>query len=254
MTWTLDGPFGTAGYAYRLTAPKLAFDDTGFVDVRAEGKGRLIGWPMRVPLHLRARAITGVGDTASDILRQRQPRRHADGHAQVRPRRGAAAAQRQVVRARSRCWSTSSPAASRCCCRAASSAISSRAWASSTCSPSSSRAGSGRARARWSPARAKAWVRRLDNSFFADLTGGLPRIETGLTRTRRRNPPPAQSAAVFAQASAVGRGPAQPRRHLPHRRARAAGGIRAAADGPRRRYRPAEGRPVARPAQRQHWA
>jgi translocation and assembly module TamB len=28
----------------------------------------------------------------------------------------------------------------------------------------------------------KAWVRRLDNSFFAELTGGLPRIETELTR------------------------------------------------------------------------
>ena len=28
----------------------------------------------------------------------------------------------------------------------------------------------------------KAWVRRLDNSFFAGLTGGLPRIETRLER------------------------------------------------------------------------
>ncbi len=28
----------------------------------------------------------------------------------------------------------------------------------------------------------KAWVRRLDNSFFASLTGGLPRIETRLER------------------------------------------------------------------------
>ena len=29
---------------------------------------------------------------------------------------------------------------------------------------------------------AKAWVRRLDNSFFRDLAGGLPRIETNLER------------------------------------------------------------------------
>ena len=28
----------------------------------------------------------------------------------------------------------------------------------------------------------KAWVRRLDNSFFRDLTGGLPRLETNLER------------------------------------------------------------------------
>jgi translocation and assembly module TamB len=29
---------------------------------------------------------------------------------------------------------------------------------------------------------AKAWVRRLDNSFFRELTGGLPRLETNLQR------------------------------------------------------------------------
>jgi translocation and assembly module TamB len=29
---------------------------------------------------------------------------------------------------------------------------------------------------------AKAWVRRLDNSFFLGLTGGLPRLETNLER------------------------------------------------------------------------
>jgi translocation and assembly module TamB len=29
---------------------------------------------------------------------------------------------------------------------------------------------------------AKAWVRRLDNEFFRDLTGGLPRLETALRR------------------------------------------------------------------------
>ena len=29
----------------------------------------------------------------------------------------------------------------------------------------------------------KAWVRRLDNSFFRELTGGLPRLETRLERT-----------------------------------------------------------------------
>ena len=30
--------------------------------------------------------------------------------------------------------------------------------------------------------RGEAWVRRLDNSFLAGLTGGLPYIETGLER------------------------------------------------------------------------
>ena len=65
---TLDGPFGTADYSYRLTSPGVTFDSTGFVDVRAEGRGKLSPWPMRVPLRLQARAITGVGDVAGAIL------------------------------------------------------------------------------------------------------------------------------------------------------------------------------------------
>ena len=65
---TLDGPFGTADYSYRLTSPGVTFDSTGFVEVRAEGRGKLSPWPMRVPLRLQARAITGVGDVAGAIL------------------------------------------------------------------------------------------------------------------------------------------------------------------------------------------
>ena len=54
MLWTLNGPYATARYSYRLTSPSVKFDDTGFVDVRAEGSGRLSPWPMRVPLRLTA--------------------------------------------------------------------------------------------------------------------------------------------------------------------------------------------------------
>jgi translocation and assembly module TamB len=68
LVWTLDGPRDRADYAYRLTSPQLAFDNTGFVDVRAEGRGNFTPWPMRVPLLLKARAITGVGDVAGGIL------------------------------------------------------------------------------------------------------------------------------------------------------------------------------------------
>lgn len=68
LVWTLDGAFGTANYAYRLTSPQVAFDRTGFVDVRAEGRGKGSPWPMRVPLRLQARAVTGVGDVAGAIL------------------------------------------------------------------------------------------------------------------------------------------------------------------------------------------
>ena len=41
LLWTLDGPRESADYAYRLTSPQVAFDKTGFVDVRAEGRGKL---------------------------------------------------------------------------------------------------------------------------------------------------------------------------------------------------------------------
>ena len=68
MVWTLDGPFGRSNYAYRLTSPGVKFDNTGFVDVKAEGRGQGSPWPMRVPLRLQARAITGVGDVAGAIL------------------------------------------------------------------------------------------------------------------------------------------------------------------------------------------
>jgi translocation and assembly module TamB len=68
LLWTVDGPRDSANYAYRLSSPRVAFDKTGFVDVRAEGRGKLAPWPMRVPLLLKARAITGVGDVAGGIL------------------------------------------------------------------------------------------------------------------------------------------------------------------------------------------
>lgn len=69
LVWTLNGDFAAADYAYRLTSPSVALDQTGFVNVRAEGRGRLTPWPLRVPLRLSAAAITGVGDVAGGILR-----------------------------------------------------------------------------------------------------------------------------------------------------------------------------------------
>lgn len=64
----LDGAFGTAGFDYLLTAPFVAFDQTGFEEVRASGQGRLGKPPIVVPLKLTARRITGVGDVAGGIL------------------------------------------------------------------------------------------------------------------------------------------------------------------------------------------
>jgi translocation and assembly module TamB len=64
----LDGPFATAGFQYVLASPHIAFDKTGFDLVQASGRGRLSALPITVPVSLKARRVTGVGDVAGGIL------------------------------------------------------------------------------------------------------------------------------------------------------------------------------------------
>jgi translocation and assembly module TamB len=68
LTALLNGPFRRAAFAYRLTSPRIAFDQTGFEDVRAEGRGRFSREPVEVPILVTARRVTGVGDVAGGIL------------------------------------------------------------------------------------------------------------------------------------------------------------------------------------------
>jgi translocation and assembly module TamB len=68
LAMTLDGAFARATFAYRLSSPHIAFDQTGFDDISAEGRGRLSRAPVTVPIRLRARRVTGVGDVAGGIL------------------------------------------------------------------------------------------------------------------------------------------------------------------------------------------
>ncbi|HEX8667969.1 MAG TPA: translocation/assembly module TamB, partial [Allosphingosinicella sp.] len=68
LTVLLNGAFRRPTFAYRLTSPRLAFDNTGFEDVRAEGRGRFSKPPVSVPIVLTARRVTGVGDVAGGIL------------------------------------------------------------------------------------------------------------------------------------------------------------------------------------------
>lgn len=65
----LDGPFATARFDYRVTAERFAFDDTGFEGARATGRGRLSAAPVIVPVAFIAQRVTGVGDVAGGILR-----------------------------------------------------------------------------------------------------------------------------------------------------------------------------------------
>ncbi len=68
LTGLLNGPFRRAAFAYRITSPRVSFDNTGFEDVRAEGRGRFSAAPVSVPVLLTARRVTGVGDVAGGIL------------------------------------------------------------------------------------------------------------------------------------------------------------------------------------------
>lgn len=77
----LDGPFDTARFDYRLAADRLAFDQTGFEQVRAAGSGRLSPAPVTVPIRLAAARVTGIGTVAGGILRNLR----VDGALRVTP-------------------------------------------------------------------------------------------------------------------------------------------------------------------------
>jgi translocation and assembly module TamB len=181
LLWTLDGPFATADYSYRLTSPGVKFDDTGFVDLRAEGRGRMTPWPMRVPLRLQARAITGVGDVAGAILAN--PR--LEGWLTVTPKlirsdglkltsaklNGKLSLLIDLVTGRFEVLV--SGGMTRYLIRGLGIVDVTTDLKVVPGLPGHGSLVTG---------TAKAWVRRLDNSFFRQMTGGLPRLETNLTR------------------------------------------------------------------------
>ena len=181
MLWTLDGPYATARYSYRMTAPVLKFDETGFVDVKADGSGRLTPWPLRVPLRLTARAITGVGDVAGAILANAR----LDGMLTITPKfvRGEGL-QLRSAKLNAKLGLLIDLVSGRF--QIVISGGLTRYFIDGlgivdvqselTVVPGPGGKGSRIV------GTGKAWVRRLDNSFFASLTGGLPRIETRLER------------------------------------------------------------------------
>jgi translocation and assembly module TamB len=181
MVWTLDGPFGRSSYAYRLTSPGVKFDNTGFVDVHAEGRGQGSPWPMRVPLRLQARAITGVGDVAGAILANVR----LEGMLTVTDKfvrgeglrltssklNGKVALLIDLVTGRFEILISGGMTRYLIPGLGIVDVTSDLKVVPGPGGHGSRVIGKG-----------KAWVRRLDNSFFRDIAGGLPRIETDLER------------------------------------------------------------------------
>ena len=65
----LDGPYGTFDFKYALQSPHVAFDQTGFDNLRATGEGHWSKAPVALPIRLQAAQVTGVGTVAGGILR-----------------------------------------------------------------------------------------------------------------------------------------------------------------------------------------
>ncbi len=181
MVWTLDGPFATADYSYRLTSDWVKFDSTGFTGLHAEGRGRFAPWPMRVPMRLSARAITGVGDIAGAMLANAR----IEGWLGVTPKlvRG------DGLRLSSAKWNGKISLLIDLVTGRFEVLLSGSmqrylipglgivdVMTDLKVVPHPSGKGS------LVVGTAKAWVRRLDNSFFRELTGGLPYLTTNLQR------------------------------------------------------------------------
>jgi len=181
MVWTLDGPFATADYSYRLTSEFVKFDDTGFTGLHAEGRGRLSPWPMRVPIRLAAKAITGVGDVAGAMLANPQ----IEGWLQITPK----LVQGQDLTLTSAKWNGKLSVLIDLVTGRFDVLLSGQmkrylipglgvvdVVTDLHVVPGANNQGS------HVVGTAKAWVRRLDNSFFRSLTGGLPTMTTNLER------------------------------------------------------------------------
>ncbi len=181
MTALLDGRFGQAGFVYRLTAPRMAFDETGFEDVRATGRGVLTGWPVTIPLLATARRVTGVGDVAGGILANLR----LEGLLQLTPERLSG---ERIMLTSDKLRGLASLSVD---LRTGEYAVGITGGMQRYEIPgfgvvdvlSELRALPGPGgRGTIVRGQARAWVRRMDNAFLGWVTGGLPQLDTQLER------------------------------------------------------------------------
>jgi translocation and assembly module TamB len=177
----LDGRFGSASFVYRLTSPHIAFDNTGFDEVRAEGRGNLSRAPVRVPILIRARRVTGVGEVAGGILANLR----VQGVLQVTAQRLSGD---NLVLTSDKLSGRGSLTVD---LRTGVYAVALNAGMRTYAIPgfgvvdvlTELRAVPAQGvRGAMVTGRARAWVRRLDNRFLGWVAGGLPQLETNFAR------------------------------------------------------------------------
>jgi translocation and assembly module TamB len=178
---TLDGAFGTARFVYRLTSPHIAFDETGFDEVRAEGRGALSRPPVRVPILVTARRVTGVGEVVGGILANMRVQGILDVTA-VRLAGDNLMLTSDKLRGllslsvdlRSGAYAVTLMGSMRTYVIPGFGVVDVLSELRAVPGPGG--------RGTMVTGTAKAWVRRLDNRFLLWAAGGLPRLETQLTR------------------------------------------------------------------------
>ncbi|HEY0270114.1 MAG TPA: translocation/assembly module TamB domain-containing protein [Sphingomonas sp.] len=178
----LDGPFRAAAFRYDATSPQFAFDKTGFETVRAEGAGHVGGKDLALPIKLTAKHVTGVGEVAGGILADMQ----IQGVLHITPKvltgegltlrsdklNGKVALFVDLVGGQY--WVDLSGGLQRYLIPGLGIVdVLTELKVTPTADLKQSIV-SGRGR---------AWVRRFDNAFLRSLAGGLPTLDTQLTRT-----------------------------------------------------------------------
>lgn len=182
LTALLDGPFKTTSFAYRLTSPQIAFDRTGFEQVKAEGRGKWSKTPVSVPIVLTARRVTGVGDVAGGILGNLRVAGTLKVTSKVLTGEGLSLVSDKLKGKLSllvdlvtgRYQVVLSGGLTRYL-------IPGLGLVDVTTELKVVPGVNGRGTL--VTGRGRAWVRRFDNKFLAGLAGGLPQIDTGLVRT-----------------------------------------------------------------------
>ncbi|CAA9520299.1 MAG: Inner membrane component of TAM transport system [uncultured Sphingosinicella sp.] len=182
LTALLNGAFRRADFAYRITTPQVAFDRTGFEDVKAEGRGQWSREPVSVPVVLTARRVTGVGDVAggilgnlkvSGVLKVTQRELKGEGFAVTSDKlKGKASLFVDLVTGR---YDVVLSGGLTRYLIPGLGVVDVLTELKVVPNPGG--------RGTLVTGRGRAWVRRLDNRFLLGLAGGLPQLETDLVRT-----------------------------------------------------------------------